>query len=35
MLVARSALNYMEFVKEYFGKDVMANQGAIHNAAWL
>ncbi|MCD7920704.1 MAG: DUF3644 domain-containing protein [Clostridiales bacterium] len=27
MLVARSALNYVDFVKEYLGKDVMADQG--------
>lgn len=27
MLVARSALNYVEFVKEYFKKDIMADDG--------
>lgn len=27
MLVARSALNYVDFMKEYFGKDIMADEG--------
>lgn len=27
MLVARSALNYVEFMKEYFSKDIMADDG--------
>lgn len=27
MLIARSALNYVEFIKAYFGKDIMADEG--------
>ncbi len=27
MLVARSALNYVEFIKAYFGKDIMEDEG--------
>jgi len=27
MLVARSALNYVDFIKSYFGKDIMAEDG--------
>ena len=27
MLVARSALNYVDFIKEYFSKDIMADEG--------
>ncbi len=27
MLVARSALNYVDFMKEFFGKDIMADEG--------
>lgn len=27
MLVARSALNYVDFIKDYFGKDIMSDDG--------